>query len=115
MATVVGFDPAKSGQKPTDDQGNHSPVGVWGDSSTGVGVFGTSGKIPPNEKNIPILKIAGVEGHSFQSPGVLGKSIENVGVEGFSDKLIGVHGQTGEVASNPGVAGVWGEAHGSAG
>lgn len=43
MASVTGFDPANSGQEPVNSEGNKIPVGVWGDSNTGVGIFGTSG------------------------------------------------------------------------
>ena len=45
MARVVGFDPAASGQQPEDVNGNPVPVGVWGDSDSGGGVFGTSGAL----------------------------------------------------------------------
>ena len=45
MARVEGFEPAKSEQQPEDDGGNPVPVGVFGDSTTGVGVFGTSGTL----------------------------------------------------------------------
>ena len=47
MARVEGFEPAQSGQQPVDSNGDPVAVGVWGDSSTGVGVFGTSGEPPP--------------------------------------------------------------------
>lgn len=72
MARVVGFEPARSGQEPADVDGNPVPVGVWGDSNTGVGVFGTTGTLPPDDGNIPAT-IAGVEGHSGENPGVVGR------------------------------------------
>jgi hypothetical protein len=43
MAGLVGFDPASSGQQPIDNNAAPVSVGVWGDSTIGVGVFGTSG------------------------------------------------------------------------
>lgn len=91
MATVEGFDPAKSGQKPTDSSGNPVPVGVWGDTTIGVGVFGTSGLLPPATQDIP-TDPAGVEGHSLQNPGVLGRSESAYGVLGRSESAYGVLG-----------------------
>ena len=73
MAAVSGFDPASSGQQPIDVNANPVPVGVWGDSSTGGGVFGTSGTLPIGT-SIPIDPPAGVEGHGAQGPGVVGRS-----------------------------------------
>jgi hypothetical protein len=102
MARVEGFEPARSEQEPVDSNGNPVPVGVWGDSSTGAGVFGTSGALPPNVANIP-TNIAGVEGHSIQNPGVFGRSIENAGVTGESLQGLGVLGQS---SSGSGVLGV---------
>ena len=93
MARVEGFEPAKSEQQPEDDDGNPVPVGVFGDSTTGVGVFGTSGTLPPNVNNIP-ANIAGVEGHSIENPGVAGLSIQNQGVFGRSATNSGVLGVT---------------------
>src|SRR4029453_9173410 len=89
MARVEGFEPAHSGQVPVDSSGNPVAVGVWGDSSTGVGVFGTSGTLPPDGENIPV-NIAGVEGHSTQNPGVMGRSIEDAGVSGESLQGLGM-------------------------
>ena len=83
MAQVKGFDPAISGQQPEDINGNPVPVGVWGDSSTGGGVFGTSG-VPPQGTSIPIDPPAGVEGHGVDGPGVVGRSINDSGVVGES-------------------------------
>ena len=37
MARVEGFEPGKSEQQPEDADGNPVPVGVFGDSTTGVG------------------------------------------------------------------------------
>lgn len=89
MARVEGFEPAQSGQQPIDVNGDPVAVGVWGDSSTGVGVFGTSGTLPPGVDNIPV-NIAGVEGHSIQNPGVVGRSIEDAGVSGESLQGLGM-------------------------
>lgn len=83
MALVKGFNPATSGQQPEDVNGNPVPVGVWGDSSTGGGVFGTSGTLPPNT-SIPIDPPAGVEGHGVDGPGVVGRSLNDSGVVGES-------------------------------
>jgi hypothetical protein len=93
MAAVDGFDPAKSGQKPADSSGNPVPVGVWGDTTTGVGVFGTSGLLPPATPDIP-TDVAGVEGHSLQNPGVLGRSNSDAGVKGESLQGMGVVGRS---------------------
>src|SRR5580693_6286794 len=97
MAAVEGFDPAKSGQKPTDSSGNPVPVGVWGDTTTGVGVFGSSGLLPPGTQDIP-ADVAGVEGHSLQNPGVLGRSLQGMGVLGQSQSSYGVLGVSFGVA-----------------
>ena len=83
MAQVKGFDPAISGQQPEDTSGNPVPVGVWGDSNTGGGVFGTSGVLPPGT-SIPIDPPAGVEGHGVDGPGVVGRSLNDSGVVGES-------------------------------
>ena len=89
MAQVKGFDPAVSGQQPEDAAGNTVPVGVWGDSSTGGGVFGTSGVLPQGE-SIPIDPPAGVEGHGVDGPGVVGRSLNDSGVVGESPSSPGV-------------------------
>src|ERR1700755_1325558 len=70
MANVTGFDPAVSGQEPKDEFGKTGPVGVWGDSTPDVGVFGTSGAVPPGG-NIVIASMlkAGVTGHGTDRPG----------------------------------------------
>jgi hypothetical protein len=102
MARVEGFEPANSDQVPVDANGNPVAVGVWGDSTTGVGVFGTSGALPPNVTNIP-TNIAGVEGHSIQNPGVFGRSIEGEGVAGESLQGLGMLGRS---ATGTGVLGV---------
>jgi hypothetical protein len=65
MAEVKGNNPAPSGQSPVDDNGMPVPVGVWGDSSAGVGVFGTSGDPSPN---IYIWRGAGVYGQGGHGP-----------------------------------------------
>ena len=93
MARVEGFEPNHSGQQPTDESGNAVSVGVWGDSDSGVGVFGSTGVIPAAATDIPI-QIAGVEGHSFERPGVLGRSLTGSGVDGESVESIGVLGRS---------------------
>lgn len=102
MARVEGFEPAQSGQEPIDVNGNPVAVGVWGDSTTGVGVFGTNGALPPGVDNIP-TNIAGVEGHSIQNPGVVGRSIEDAGVSGESLQGLGMLGRS---STGTGVLGV---------
>ena len=89
MAQVKGFDPAISGQQPEDVNGNTVPIGVWGDSSTGGGVFGTSGVLPQGS-SIPIEVPAGVEGHGVDGPGIVGRSINDSGVVGESPGAPGV-------------------------
>jgi hypothetical protein len=105
MASVKGFDPAQTGQKPLDSSGHPVPVGVWGDSTTGVGVFGTSGALTSNQPNIAILNVAGVTGHSAGDVGVRGESIGNWGVVGRSIDNDGVLGVTG-IPTHAGVLGV---------
>jgi hypothetical protein len=83
VAQVKGFNPAVSGQQPQDPGGNPVPVGVWGDSNIGGGVFGTSGVLPPGS-TIPIDPPAGVEGHGVDGPGVVGRSLNDNGVVGES-------------------------------
>ncbi|HEV7849768.1 MAG TPA: hypothetical protein VGP27_00190 [Mycobacterium sp.] len=89
MAQVIGFDPAASGQQPEDVDGNPVPVGVWGDSDTGGGVFGSSGALPSGA-SIPIDPPAGVEGHGAAGPGVVGRSLTGNGVVGESQDGTGV-------------------------
>jgi hypothetical protein len=93
MAAVEGFDPAKSGQQPTDGGGNPIPVGVWGDSTVGMGVFGSSGLLAPGDPDV-VSDPAGVEGHGRKVPGVLGRSIEDAGVTGESLQSSGVLGRS---------------------
>ena len=93
MARVEGFEPNHSGQKPVDDIGNPVAVGVWGDSDTGVGVFGSTGLLPASGADIPI-QIAGVEGHGFDRPGVDGESVGSVGVLGRGTTGSGMLGVT---------------------
>lgn len=73
MARVVGFEPNPSGEQPVDDSGAPIPVGVWGDSDIGVGVFATS--TSPN------------------LPSVLGRGVGSEGVRGESGSSDGVHGE----------------------
>ena len=89
MAQVKGFSPAISGQQPEDGSGNPVPVGVWGDSNTGGGVFGTSGVLPPGSA-IAIDPPAGVEGHGVDGPGVVGRSLNDSGVVGESPVSPGI-------------------------
>jgi len=89
MAQLVGFDPGTSGQQPEDTSGNPVPVGVWGDSDSGGGVFGSSGVLPANT-SIPIDPPAGVEGHGAAGPGVVGRSLSDNGVVGESQDGSGV-------------------------
>jgi len=107
MASLQGFDPAQSGQQPVDDSGNAVPVGVWGDSTIGVGVFGTTGAVTANTGNIPISSVAGVVGHGLDGDaGVWGESTEGIGVVGRSISNYGVLGVTFSAAANtPGVLG----------
>src|SRR5271167_1982671 len=90
MAEVKGNNPAPSGQAPIDNNGAPVPVGVWGDSNAGIGVFGTSGDpLPPDTF---IWTRAGVFGQGTQGPfqqegdywipGVFGISPIGVGVKG---------------------------------
>ena len=102
MARVEGFEPNHSGQQPTDENGNPASVGVWGDSDIGVGVFGSSGTIPPGDTDIPIAG-AGVEGHAFEVPGVVGRSVHDSGVSGESVESLGMLGRSD---SGTGVLGV---------
>src|SRR5512144_591516 len=102
MAAVEGFDPAKSNQTHTAASGNPVPVGVWGDSSTGVGVFGTSGLLPPATPDIP-TDLAGVEGHSLENTGVRGRSVADFGVTGESTQSGGVLARSGAGAGLLGV------------
>jgi hypothetical protein len=108
MAGVVGFDPAQSGQTPVDINGNPVPVGVWGDSTIGVGVFGTSGNQPGN---IRMVVQAGVVGHSLVDNGIAGESISGVGVIGRSNTGNGVQGVTfvpSKEGEPPSASGVFG-------
>jgi hypothetical protein len=89
VAQVKGFDPAISGQQPEDTNGDPVPVGVWGDSNIGGGVFGTSGVLPQGS-SIPIDPPAGVEGHGVDGPGVVGRSMNDSGVVGESPGSPGV-------------------------
>jgi hypothetical protein len=111
MAEVIGFQPAKTDQKPVDDSGHPVSVGVWGDSTTGVGVFGTSGAVTSTATNIKIDFNAGVIGHGIFEDvngvghGVWGESIKGYGVAGRSKSNYGVIGVTGGLAPVAGVIG----------
>ncbi len=114
MASISGSDPTPSGQEPVNFQGNKIPVGVWGDSSTGVGVFGTSGDPLPNF-DIYIRQTAGVSGQGTQGPGadgffgpipgVIGVSPEGVGVAALSDNFLGLYAAT--ETTDPDMAAIW--------
>ncbi len=101
MARVEGFDVGRSGLQPVDSDGAPLPVGVWGDSDTGMGVLGTSGPLPAGTTP-PAGDPAGVVGTSVQNPGVLGRSLDSLGVIGQSQELPGMLGQS---QNNPGVIG----------
>jgi hypothetical protein len=86
-------------------RGDKIPVGVWGDSTPGVGVFGTSGDPMPDAVTY-IRQTAGVYGQGTQGPGadnfiygpipgVIGVSPAGVGVAGLSDDFLGVYAATG--------------------
>jgi hypothetical protein len=109
MANVTGFAPAVSGQEPKDEFGNTFPVGVWGDSNTDVGVFGTSGAVPPGG-NIVIASMlkAGVIGHGTDRPGMIGHSETACGVCGFSEKFSAVYAYSTNPDSDPTVASIFG-------
>ncbi len=102
MVNVTGFDPAVSGQEPRDEYGEKVPVGVWGDSSTDVGVFGTSGAVPPGG-NIMIASMlrAGVIGHGTDRPGMIGHSEAACGVCAFSDKYSGLYAYSDNQDNDP--------------
>ncbi|HEY1326656.1 MAG TPA: hypothetical protein VGI14_06940 [Casimicrobiaceae bacterium] len=102
MAQVKGFSPAISGQQPRDPSANPVPVGVWGDSNIGGGVFGTSGVLPPGS-TIPIDPPAGVEGHGVDGPGVVGRSINDSGVVGEG---LGSPGMLARSVNSSGLLGV---------
>jgi hypothetical protein len=102
MAAVEGFDPAKSGQQPADSTGNRIPAGVWGDTTTGIGVFGSSGPLPPGATDI-VSDPAGVEGHGLGVPGVLGRSDVDAGVVGESLQSLGVLGRSEQASGVLGV------------
>jgi hypothetical protein len=93
MALVEGFDPALSGQQPETASGEPVPVGVWGDSNTGGGVFGTTGVLPPNVI-IPIDTPAGVEGHGVNGPGVAARSLMDSALTARSQQGLGVLAQS---------------------
>jgi hypothetical protein len=120
MASVTGFNPAPSGHQPVDENGNAVPVGVWGDSETGVGVFGTSGT---PSADLYLLDHAGVVGNcSMNGPGVAGASVYDAGVYGtavsgdgvggVSAQGMGVVGYSGKIT--PGWPSVYGLAGGYA-
>ncbi len=102
MAQIKGFDPAVSNQRPEDTGGNVVPVGVWGDSDVGGGVFGSSGNLPQGNV-IPIDPPAGVEGHGVDGPGVVGRSLNDAGTVGEALQSPGVMGRS---TSASGVLGV---------
>ena len=107
MVNVTGFDPSVSGQEPRDEYGNKVPVGVWGDSDTDVGVFGTSGAVPPGG-NIIVANMlkAGVIGHGTDRPGIIGHSQAACGVCAFSDKFSGLYAYSDNQDGDPTVASI---------
>ena len=102
MARVEGFEPNQSGQQPVDGANNPVPVGVWGDSDVGVGVFGSTGPVASGQTSIPI-EIAGVEGHGFDHSGVVGRSLTDSGVDGESRDSLGVLGRSSNATGVLGV------------
>src|SRR5215217_2418189 len=86
MARVVGFEGGQSGITPATYGPAYpvSEVGVWGDSDTGLGVFGSSNA----------LERAGVVGHSNRGNGVIGFSASALGVMGLADAFPAVYGST---------------------
>ncbi len=82
--------------------GNPLPVGVWGDSDAGVGVFGTSGALPEGT-SMPIDSSAAVVGHSAAREGVVGVSVNAPGVRGVSHDNAGVFGQSDSYAGVQGL------------
>jgi hypothetical protein len=106
VAGLAGFEPANSGQQPVDNNGDPVSVGVWGDSTIGVGVFGTSGVPTTNLSNISIINPAGVIGHSLGDAGVWGESIQGSGVVGRGESSDGVLGVTFSATTDS--AGVFG-------
>jgi hypothetical protein len=101
MAQVIGFDD-KSGQQPVLADGSVLPVGVWGDTDAGVGVFGTSGALPEGT-SMPIDSSAGVVGHSFAREGVVGQSVNAAGIRGVSHYNAGVFGESDTYAGVQGL------------
>jgi hypothetical protein len=57
---VAGLSVMPSGYDTVDFQGETRPVGVWGDSQIGVGVFGSSGFIPQGSTTYLQVQYAGV-------------------------------------------------------
>jgi hypothetical protein len=117
-----------AGASGVDLAGNHS--GVWGDSSVGNGVIGTSGAlfgagVLGKSNNVGVYGTnptggAGVYGDSVSGTGVYGACVSGNGVYGTSASSNGVfgfasgtsgvnYGVFGRTASSSGV-GVWGEA-----
>ena len=107
MVNVTGFDPTVSGQEPRDENGNKVPIGVWGDSNTDVGVFGTSGAVPPGDNIIIAAALkAGVIGHGTDRPGIIGHGQTACGVCAFSDKYAGLYAYSDNQDADPSVASI---------
>jgi hypothetical protein len=110
MATVKGFDPAVSGQQPLDGSGQPLPVGVWGDSDSGVGVFGSAGITSPTNPLLSGVR-GGVVGHGgeptpaedpqWPHAGVVGHSTSACGLVGFSNTGLGLYAFTQNDAQDP--------------
>jgi hypothetical protein len=95
MARVEGFEVGHSGLQPIDGSGDPVSVGVWGDSDNGMGVFGTSGQLPPST-TFPVTQSAGVVGNSVDDSGVWGESLNSTGVVGRSlNQVLDTYGVLG--------------------
>jgi hypothetical protein len=110
MATVNGFDPAASGQQPLDGSGQPLPVGVWGDSDSGVGVFGSAGVTSPTNPLLSGVR-GGVVGHGgepapnedpqWPHAGVVGHSTSGCGLVGFSNTGLALYAVTQNDDNDP--------------
>jgi hypothetical protein len=125
MARVEGFEGGRSGIAP----GTLVPVsevGVWGDSDTGLGVFGSSntndavvghssrgtGVFGLSDGALGVIGIANdfpaVYGRTITAQGTVGQSDEFIGVSGYG-KLIGTRGEGAETTQTAPAIGVLGQ------
>lgn len=92
MARVVGFEGGQSGIMPNTLNAPVNEVGVWGDSDTGLGVFGSSNSL---------YGVVGQRGESAGfGAGVFGFSERVLGVIGIAKNFPGVYGNSGYVDRN---------------